>query len=222
MICGADHVFEGRGAGRGKFDESTAHRRLFQAQSEFVRVRLAARDDERRNAQYRKALAAVAPGRLVVDIGTGGEALLARMSVEAGARKVYAIEMMEESYRKAQLSVRRAGMQGQIEVVRGEAGAVELPERAEVCVSELIGTIGGSEGAARVLSEARQRLLRAEAEMVPRRCVTKVAGVGVPPEVLRAARWSGLGGYYAERIYEAMGERFDVRACVKGVDGGRR
>ena len=43
--------------------------------------------DERRNQSYRRALGALARDRVVLDIGTGPEALLARMALEAGARE---------------------------------------------------------------------------------------------------------------------------------------
>ena len=39
--------------------------------------------------------------RCVLDIGTGKDAILARICVEEGARKVYAAELLESSFRQA-------------------------------------------------------------------------------------------------------------------------
>ena len=46
------------------------------------------RDDAARTEAYRRAIAAHARGRVVLDIGTGGLALLAIMAAQAGASKV--------------------------------------------------------------------------------------------------------------------------------------
>ena len=48
--------------------------------------------DEIRNRSYRAAFARHLPGKVVVDVGTGPMAILAQLAVEAGARKVYAID----------------------------------------------------------------------------------------------------------------------------------
>ena len=53
-----------------------------------------------RLARYRAAFESSVQGRIVLDIGTGEHALLARMAVEAGARRVYAVEVLDEAYRK--------------------------------------------------------------------------------------------------------------------------
>ena len=50
------------------------------------------RDDAARTEAYRRAIAAHAGGRVVLDIGTGGLALLAIMAAQAGASQVYACE----------------------------------------------------------------------------------------------------------------------------------
>ena len=98
--------------------------------------------DEHRNAKYKAALEGLVVGKVVVDVGTGADAVLARLAVDAGARKVYAVEVFEPACRRAQATVERLGLGDRITVVRGDARTVELPEKADVCVSEIVEAIG--------------------------------------------------------------------------------
>ena len=52
--------------------------------------------DERRNAAYREAIGRAVAGKVVLDLGTGADAVLARLCVDAGAQRVYAIEANDE------------------------------------------------------------------------------------------------------------------------------
>jgi amino acid adenylation domain-containing protein len=172
--------------------------------------------DEVRNAAYRKAIAQVVPGRVVVDVGTGGDVALSRLCVEAGARRVYAIERLEASYRQAQATVKRLGLEERITLVQGSSFAVTLPEPADVCVSELIGCIGGSEGAVAILNDA-WRFLRPGGVMIPWRCATRIALVTLPPELLAKPAFTAVSGHYVERIFAEAGRRFDLRLCLRNV-----
>ena len=136
--------------------------------------------DQVRNEAYAAALLVAAPGRVVLDIGTGAHALWAIAAARAGARHVYAIEVMPETAARARAAVAAAGLAGRVTVLEGLSTEVDLPEPAEVCVSEVIGTIGGSEGAAAVLRDASRRLLVPGGRHVPERCVTTVAAALLP------------------------------------------
>nr|QEO74619.1 AMP-dependent synthetase and ligase [uncultured bacterium] len=170
--------------------------------------------DEARNEKYRAAIDRLVRDKVVVEIGTGKDAILARFCAEAGARKVYAIETLEESYNSAKALVTRLGLAGRIKVIHGDSFGVRLPERADVCVSEIIGTIGSSEGTVPVLNDAR-RFLTEDGINIPQRCLTKIAAVELPDENMRAPRLEGLPGSYAEKVFEHVGHRFDVRLCLK-------
>jgi len=171
-------------------------------------------EDHIRNRRYREALEATVGGKVVVDVGTGAEVVLSRLALEAGARKVYAIETKEESYRQAQALVRRLGLEDRIVLVRGNGMDVELPEPADVCVSELIGCIGGSEGAVAILNTI-WRLLKPDAVQVPRRCVTRMAAVGLPDELRAAPAFEEIAAHYAELILQAQGHRDDLKLCIR-------
>jgi amino acid adenylation domain-containing protein len=173
--------------------------------------------DERRNESYRAAIREHVRDRIVVEVGTGPEAILSRFCVEAGARKVYAIEMLPDSWAKACNRVRELGLEDRIEVILGDATKVELPERADVCVSEIVGAIGGSEGAAEIMNGVR-RLLRDGASMIPVRSTTMIAPVQLPDSLLQELTFADLPARYVERIFAEVGHAFDLRLCVKGLD----
>ena len=170
--------------------------------------------DERRNARYRAAINRLVQDKVVLDIGTGADALLARFSAEAGAKRVYAIEMLDESYRQASILISKLGLESTITLLHGDSRKIRLPEKVDVCVSELIGTIGSSEGAAVILSEAHC-FLKSDGVMIPQRCITHIAAVSLPEGLAARPRFGELAAPYAEKIFQTMGHQFDVRVCIK-------
>ena len=106
-------------------------------------------------------------GELVVlDIGTGPEALLALIAARAGAKKVYAVEVQPAVAEGARRAVREASdvPEGCIEVIEGFSTELELPELADLLVAEIVGNVASSEGIYATMHDAQQRLLRAPYE----------------------------------------------------------
>jgi SAM-dependent methyltransferase/acyl carrier protein len=91
---------------------------------------------------------------------------------------------------------------------------VELPEKVDVCVSELIGMIGSSEGAAVILNNAR-RFLKDGGVMIPQRCATRIAAARLPDLLADEPAFGELSGHYVEEIFRTVGYPFDVRVCIK-------
>jgi amino acid adenylation domain-containing protein len=173
--------------------------------------------DERRNQSYRAAINQVVKDKVVLDLGTGQDAILARFCLEAGARRVYAIELLEESYLKAKACLEQLGLTDRIILIHGDSTKVELPEKADVCVSEIVGAIGGSEGASLILNDAR-RHLKEHGVMIPVRSKTRIAAVSLPEaEFLSTPGFTKLSSQYVEKIFEQVGYRFDLRVCFKGL-----
>ena len=170
--------------------------------------------DECRNRSYRAAIDRVVKGKVVLDLGTGADALLARFCVQAGAARVYALEAGEDAFRHAKTLVERLDLTERITVVRGHSTEVELPEPVDVCVSEILGTIGSSEGAVPVLNDAR-RFLKNHGTMIPHRCVTKIAPVSLPEHLTGALRLTQLPSVYTRRVFDRVGHPFDLRLCIK-------
>jgi len=171
-------------------------------------------NDERRNHAYRVAIDRFVQGKTVVDIGTGPEALLARFCVEAGATRVYAIERQEDAHHRAKQFLESTGLNARITLIQGASALVDLPEQVDVCVSELIGTIGSSEGVGDILNDAR-RFLKPQGIMIPERCVTRIAAVRLPEELASRPRFNDLPSHYVGKIFEAIGHAFDLRVCLK-------
>jgi amino acid adenylation domain-containing protein len=171
-------------------------------------------DDTCRNEAYRNAISRHAAGKVVVDVGTGPEAVLARMCIDYGATKVYAIERLEEAYRAAQRLVRSRGLENRVVLIQGDARTVSLPEKADVCVSALVGSVGSLEGVVPILNGIRTSLTR-DCIMIPERSITHIAAVCLPPELRAQDGFSTLAEKYARKIFERAGRAFDLRLCVR-------
>ncbi|MFQ5635355.1 MAG: amino acid adenylation domain-containing protein, partial [Gammaproteobacteria bacterium] len=166
--------------------------------------------------RYRAAFAATVRGRVVLDIGTGENALLARMCIDAGARRVYAVDVLEEACRKARELVREHGLTERIRVIHGDMSTVELPEPVEVCTQGIVGNIGSADGIVPVWNAAR-RCFAADCIPIPSRCRTMIAAVELPESLARRPVFGRLARDYAERAFERVGRRFDVRLCVRNL-----
>jgi amino acid adenylation domain-containing protein len=176
-------------------------------------------DDAGRMEFYRRGLRSIVAEKVAVDIGTGPEAILARICIEEGASKVYAIELLEESARRARALVDKLGLSDRIVVISGSSQTVSLPELAEVCVSGLVGPIGGVEGVWNILQEAKRRFLTPTARFVPTRSVTMIGAVSIPGGAGNAA-FSETSAHYAEKIFSETGHPYPLRLCLKGISPG--
>lgn len=170
-------------------------------------------NDTYRNRAYQAAINRVIKGKTVVDIGTGEDAILSIFAVEGGAQKVYALERSRRAYELAVARIQELGLAGKIHVIHGEATEIELPELVDVCLSEVIGNIGGSEGAAVILNDAR-KFLKPDGVMIPQRCVTPIAAVTLPDTIRNQPNLGDYAKHYAEKVFESVGYPFDVRLCM--------
>jgi len=170
--------------------------------------------DERRNHSYRVAINRHVKDKVVLDIGTGKDAILARFCVAAGAERVYAIELLEESYQKAKGTIESLGLAEKIILIHGNSMEVELPEKIDVCVSEIVGPIGGCEGAAPIINNA-WRFMKEEGVMIPTRSLTKIAAITLPDDFLTNPTFTKVSAQYVEKVFEEIGYRFDLRLCMR-------
>lgn len=122
--------------------------------------------DHVRMEAYKRAIhEVVKQGDVVADIGTGS-GILASFAVQAGARKVYAIErdgIIEEAERLAKVS----GLEKKIIFLKGRSDRVEIPEKVDVITSELIGFFGLEENLHQFKINARDRFLKPGGRLVP-------------------------------------------------------
>ena len=129
--------------------------------------------DTTRTEGYRAAIEAlVRPGDVVVDVGAG-TGVMSIFAARAGARKVYAIESTPIA-RLARRIVADNGLSEVIEVIEADAASVQLPERADLLVTECMGNFVYSDAMLGVLAQCRG-LLKPEARICPSRITTWLA-----------------------------------------------
>lgn len=125
--------------------------------------------DEVRMTAFRTAIAeTVRPGMTVLDLGTG-TGILALWALEAGARRVYGIDLNASVLQTATERVVAAGHGERFHPIHGVSFDVSLPERVDVVVSEVMGNLADNEGLVAILADARRRLLADGGLIVPSR-----------------------------------------------------
>lgn len=172
-------------------------------------------NDAQRVGSYRRAIARVARGKVMIDVGTGPEAILAQYCIQAGAVRVYAIELIEEAYHKAKNTIASLGLQNKIIVIHGNVMDVELPEKADYCVCALVGNMGSTDGCIPIMNSAR-RLLKDNSCMIPCRSVTSVAAVDLRDELVNYS-FTQTGAQYVKEIFEFTGGSFDLRVGLQNI-----
>lgn len=122
--------------------------------------------DRDRVERFREAIhEVVRPGDVVVDLGTG-TGLLAYFACQAGAARVFAIEQgpIVDLARELALLNRFAD---RVEFFNDLSYRVELPERGDVLITETLWNFGMGEGMVGFLVDARRRLLKPAARVIP-------------------------------------------------------
>jgi hypothetical protein len=145
--------------------------------------------DAARVSAYASAIAAVVkPGDVVLDLASG-TGILGLLACRAGAARVYAIDGGGMSG-PARAIVRANGLEDRVHVIDGFSTRVELPERADVLVTDQIGYFGVEGGIVEFVADARRRLLKPEARLVPSRIDLLVAPVEAPDVAGAIDFWS--------------------------------
>jgi hypothetical protein len=123
-------------------------------------------DTVRTNA-FREAIRrCVTPESVVLDLGSGS-GILSFFACEAGARRVFAVDATHSADLASFLS-RHLGFADRIQVIHDHSKNIELPERANLLVTETLGAFGFNEQILSSVIDARARLLTADAMVIPR------------------------------------------------------
>ena len=122
-----------------------------------------------------EAIRRVCPGRVVCEIGVG-LGPLSLMALQAGAERVYGIELDAAALEVARRVLRRNGFDASRFVpLHGASNRVELPERVDVVLSEILNSVAFGENALFFLDDARRRLLAPGGALLPRALDVHVA-----------------------------------------------
>ncbi len=123
--------------------------------------------DRVRTGAFQRAIESVVrPGDIVLDVGAGS-GILSVFAARAGAARVYAVERTPAAVLAAELAAAN-GVAEIVRVIHGDVTDVELPERADVIVSEWLGGFGIDEGMLGPVIVARDRWLKPGGVMIPR------------------------------------------------------
>lgn len=193
-------------------ERSARVRRVHSSRFDSAPVHIKMLDDRERTRRFQEAVRrTVTPDDVVLDIGTG-TGVLALTAALAGARHVYALEATAMS-RVAQRMVDANGLGDRVTVLESHSFDVELPERANVLVSEIIGDDPLGEQILPTFEDARRRLLAGHARSVPASLRIDVLPVEVPAEVIERFR-------FTHHRARAWSERYglDFRSLVSASD----
>ena len=124
--------------------------------------------DKKRTLAFRAAIKEVVqPGDTVVEVGAG-TGILSLFAVEAGAAKVYAVEIdpvLAECLRK---TVKLNNAEDKIEVVEADAQTAELPQNVNVVIGELVDTGLLDEMQVAVMNSLRGRsVIGSQTKLIP-------------------------------------------------------
>lgn len=137
-------------------------------------------DDHIRMHAYERAIReAVKPGMVVLDLGTG-TGILGLWALQAGAQRLYAIEVNEKVIPKAIDTFERGGFAGKYQMFHGLSYDINLPTPVDLIISEIIGNLGDNEDFIPILSDARKRYLKADGRMLPLRVRSQLVPVSSP------------------------------------------
>jgi tetratricopeptide (TPR) repeat protein len=136
-------------------------------------------NDEERNLAYERALRrAVKPSDVVLEVGTGS-GLVAMMAARAGARLVVTCEAVPILAEVAKETVARNGYSTKIRVLSKRSTQVtlgeDLPERADIFVSELINVGMLAPNMLPIIQHARINLCKPDARIIPETAVVWAA-----------------------------------------------
>lgn len=154
--------------------------------------------DEARNAIYEHALQKyVTPSATVLEIGSG-TGILAMLAARAGAKHVYTCEMEPALAEVARENIRKNGFDKKITVIPKKSTELvigqDLPERADLVVSELVDNLLLGENILPIMEDACARLLTPKAAILPKRVSANGFLVG-GSEWTRHCRVNSVSGF---------------------------
>jgi protein arginine N-methyltransferase 1 len=166
---------------------------------------------------------------VVLDLGSGS-GILALFACQAGARRVFAVEQ-QRSAGIATFLARYLQFGDRIEVIHEHSTNVQLPEPADLLVTETIAMFGLEERILSSVIDARSRLLRPGAAIIPQRLTLSAVPVELPGAFARHVGWwkeerygfdlSPMSVFASNVLYgaEAMPESFlSPPAVVAAID----
>jgi len=145
-------------------------------------------EDTVRTNAYRNAIKEiVSPGDTVLDLGTG-IGILAFFACQSNAKKVYAIEK-SSIIRVAERLSKTNKFNEQLEFINKLSTEVELPEKVDAIITEILGTFALDENILSFLFDVRDRFLKSDGKLIPSRIKLFLAAVESPSAYKYISFW---------------------------------
>jgi SAM-dependent methyltransferase len=178
-------------------------------------------EDRSRVDAFRRAIREVVrPGAVVADLGSG-TGILGLLACEAGAARVYSIEMTG-MIEVARAVAARNGFADRMRWIHAESKEAELPERVDVIVCDQIGHFGFEAGLFEYIADARRRMLKPGGTIVPARLDLMLAPISDEELAAAVQLWcrkpggldfSPVHGWAANTGYP---KKFQPEQCLGG------
>lgn len=129
-------------------------------------------NDIQRNEVYESAIReAVDENKAVLDVGTGS-GLLSMLSARAGAKKIFACEMVRPIAEVARNVISANGFSDRIKIINKKSNelvlGVDIPYKLDLLITETIDSALIGEGIIPIIKHAKAHLLKENAEIIPR------------------------------------------------------
>ncbi len=116
---------------------------------------------------YKNAIQeAVKPGMVVLDLGTG-TGVMGLFALQAGAKHLYAIDVNSAMIEIASHTFEQNEFSGRYSVLNALSYESNLPEKVDLIISEILGSLGDNEDFVPILADARKRFLKNDGKMLP-------------------------------------------------------
>lgn len=151
--------------------------------------------------------------KTVLDIGTGANMDWAMYSLDHYAKSAVGVEVQKDTFELAKKELEEHIYKDDMEVVNTLSLNYTPKEKFDICISEIIGTIGGSEGVAVALKDAKERLLKPNGKMLPYQCITKAGAICLQDSLVNI----GFHEHtlpYLEQAFNSVGNIFDIRLTL--------
>lgn len=165
-------------------------------------------DDQIRMVAYKTAIMeAVKPGMVVLDLGTG-TGILALWALQAGAARVYGLDLNESILQRAVERISGAGFGERFKALNCLSYDLQLPEQVDVIISEIMGNIADNEDFVPILTDARKRFLKSGGVMLPHRVESYLVPVSAEKAHAQLSRGECMGlaaGASLEQLLQRSG-----------------
>lgn len=180
----------------GRFDAAEVHVRML--------------NDHHRTNAFREAIKRIVfPGDVVVEIGMG-TGILSAFAVLSGAKHVFAIERTHNMPKFAQRFFEMNGISDRITIMEGDSINIDLPEKADILISEIVGNDPLGEDILRTTGDAVKRFLKPSAKLIPGNLRIFGLPVSIPEPIISkyffrpgtASKWQKSYGFDFETFVE--------------------